>query len=101
MFKLDPDATFPCTILIPNGDAPLPLKLTLRRKSRTDLQEFIARAKTVADRALVGEIVDGWQDVDRDFTPAALDDLIERYSGAALAIYTGYLDGHTRAERKN
>ena len=40
-FKLKPDATFPATVLIPNGDAPLPLKLKFRRKRKGIVQHRI------------------------------------------------------------
>jgi hypothetical protein len=101
MFKLTPDATFPATVQIPNGDAPLPLKVVFKRKSKTDLTEFTVRAATLDDLELCSEILSGWEDVEEGYSRDALEKLLTAYSGAALAIYMRYLDSHARAERKN
>jgi hypothetical protein len=101
MFKLTPDATFPATVQIPNGDAPLPLKVVFKRKNKTDLTEFTVRAATLNDIDLCTEIIAGWEDVEEGYSRDALEKLLSAYSGAALAIYMRYLDSHARAERKN
>jgi len=101
MFKLTPDATFPATVHIPNGDAPLPLKVVFKRKSKDALIEFTARAATLDDLELCTEILEGWEDVEEGYSRDALEKLLKAYSGAALAIYMRYLDSHARAERKN
>lgn len=101
MFKLKPDATFPATIKIPNGDSPLPLKLVFRRKSKEELAAWIDSVPTKTDPESLGEIVDGWTDVDTPFTAESFRELLNAYSGAGMAIFTGYLKALTEAERKN
>ena len=101
MFKLIPDATFPATVLIPNGDAPLRLKVVFKRKSKEDLGEFTLRAATLDDLPLCEEILAGWEDVDEGYSRDALEKLLKAYAGGALAIYSRYLESHARAERKN
>lgn len=100
-FKLKPDATFVATVQIPNGDTPLPLKLRFKRKSKSDLAAWVESAAGRNDKDSIGEIIDGWEDVDADYSAAALAELLESYSGAAMAIFSGYLQAHSRAERKN
>jgi hypothetical protein len=100
-FKLVPDATFPATVQIPNGDAPLPLKVIFKRKSKDELTEFSTRVVGLNDMELCTEILSGWEDVDEGYSRDALEKMLKAYSGAALAIYLRYLDSHVRAERKN
>lgn len=101
MFKLTPDATFPFTAVIPNGTAPLPIKLKGRRKSREDLAAFMGSARERSDTELLADAVAGWEDVDADFSTEALGQLLTNYAGASLAIFTAYIKAHSEAERKN
>ena len=101
MFKLKPDATFTATIKVPNGDAPLPLKLVFRRKSKEDLATWIDGVAKKSDHESLGEIVDGWVEVDAPFSAEAFAELLSAYTGAGMAIFTGYLKALTEAERKN
>lgn len=101
MFKLKPDATFTATIKIPNGDTPLPLKLVFRRKSKEDLAAWIDSVPTRPDPESLGEIVEGWTDVDAPFGEESFRELLSAYSGAGMAVFTGYLKALTEAERKN
>lgn len=100
-FKLKPDATFTATVRIPNGDEPLPLKMTFNRKSRSGLAALIEGARDVNDVDLIMDIAAGWSEVDAPFSRDAVTELLEAYSGAALAIYGRYIEAHARAERKN
>lgn len=101
MFKLKPDATFIATVQIPNGDAPLPLKLRFRRKRKDEVAAWIESAAGRADADTLGEIVDGWIEVDTAYSAEALAELLTNYSGAGMAIFSGYLRALSEAERKN
>lgn len=101
MFKLKPEATFTATVSIPNGDAPLPLKLIFRRKSKEDLAAWIDSVPTKKDPESLGEIIEGWTDVDTPFSAEAFSALLSAYTGAGMAIFSGYLRALTEAERKN
>jgi hypothetical protein len=100
-FKLKPDATFPATVLIPNGDEPLPLKLRFRRKRKEDVAAWIEGAAGRNDADTLGEVIDGWTDVDTPFSAEALSELLSAYSGAGMAIFSGYMRALSEAERKN
>lgn len=101
MFKLIPDPLFTATVLIPNGDAPIPLKLKFIRKSKEDIAAWIEAAATRSDPDSLAEIIDGWVDVDTPYTVSALEDLLGNYSGAGMAIFKGYLNALSEAARKN
>lgn len=101
MFKLKPDATFTATVMIPNGDAPLPLKLRFKRKSKEGVAAWYGSAQTQDDLTTLGEIIDGWIDVDTPYSSEALAELLANYTGASMAILGGYLRALSEAERKN
>ena len=101
MFKLKPDATFVATVKIPNGDTPLPLTLIFRRKSKEALAGWIDSVPGKDDLESLGEIVEGWKDVDAPFSPEAFAEMLSAYTGAGMAIFTGYLKALSEAERKN
>lgn len=101
MFKLKPDATFTATVPIPNGDAPLPLKLRFRRKGKKDLAAWIEGSAGRDDADTLGEIIDGWMEADAPYSAEALRDMLDAYSGAGMAIFSGYLRALSEAERKN
>lgn len=101
MFKTTPDATFIKTVYIPNGDESLPLKLRFKRKNKPDLGAWTEAAKIKPDTESLGEVIDGWIDVDKPYSTDELTSLLLAYPGAGLAIYLGYLNGHMQAERKN
>jgi hypothetical protein len=100
-FKLKPDATFTATVPIPNGDAPLPLKLRFKRKRKEDVAAWIASAADRPDPETLGEVIDGWIEVDTPYSAEALAELLAAYSGAGVAIFGGYLRALSEAERKN
>lgn len=100
-FKLKPDATFTATVMIPNGDTPLPLKLKFRRKRKEDVAAWIESAAGRADADTLGEVIDGWTDVDTPYSSDALTEMLSAYSGAGMAIFGGYLRALSEAERKN
>ena len=101
MFKLVPDPLFTATVLIPNGDAPIPLKLKFIRKSKEDIAEWIEAAANRSDPDSLAEIIDGLVDVDAAYTIDRLKDLLSNYSGAGMAIFKGYLNALSEAARKN
>lgn len=101
MFKLTPPATFVATVKIPNGDAPLPLTLVFRRKDKAALVTWIESTSTRADPDALGEVIADWKDVDAPYGEAALTQLLAAYSGAGMAIFSGYLRALSEAERKN
>lgn len=100
-FKLKPDATFTATVLVPNGDAPLPLKLRYRRKGKAEVATWFEASAGRDEIDTLDEVVDGWIDVDAAFSREALAELLAAYSGAGMAIWRGYLRALSEAERKN
>jgi hypothetical protein len=101
MFKLIPDQLFTATVLIPNGDAPLPLKLKFIRKSKEDVNAWIAAVDGRPIQDSLTEVINGWIDVDTPYTASALVDLLENYTGAGAAILKGYYIALSEAARKN
>ena len=101
MFKLTPPATFPATVRIPNGDEPIPLTLVFRRKSKADLAAWIDSTASRNDPDSLGEIIADWKNVETAYSSDALTEVLSAYSGAGLAIFTGYLKALSEAERKN
>jgi hypothetical protein len=101
MFKLIPDPIFTATVLIPNGDEPIPLKLKFIRKGKEDVSSWIEAAAARSDTDSLTEIIDGWIDVDTPYTVSALEKMLNNYSGAGMAMFKGYLNALSEAARKN
>ena len=101
MFKTKPDATFTDTVMIPNGDSPLPLKLRFKRKSKTEVADWIAGSAKQGDLDTLAEVVECWIDADTPYSVVALGEVLEAYTGAGMAIFAGYIRALSEAERKN
>ncbi|RZS80654.1 phage tail assembly chaperone [Pigmentiphaga kullae] len=104
MFKLKPAITFVFPVEIPRADGgESTLNLVFNHKTRDELQEFLERAgKTPAgniDPLL--EVVAGWEEVDGEFSAAALKRLTQDFHGADAAILQGYVQALTEGRRGN
>ena len=101
-FRLKANPTFWRTVNVRSLDGEeFPLQLELKHRRKSELREFVASLEGRTDEELVADLVVGWKDVDAEFSPEALTDLLEEYSGAAVAIWTEYQKAYAEAARKN
>lgn len=105
MFKITPNPTFPAEIAIPvPGGGKEKLKLVFKHKNREQLEEYIERSRGATpdeEPSLLMEIIDGWQDVDQEFSREALAELLRNHHGAGFHIFDGYLEELTGRRRGN
>lgn len=109
MFQLDPNPTFPATVLIsvPGQQSGTPLLVIFRHKRKTAIADWIARARGRTDAEILGEVIERWsgmhnsQGEDVHYTPDNLDTLLENYPAAKDDLFQTYLRELTEAKRKN
>lgn len=120
-FSLNPNPTFPATVLIPlPGADSQPLQFTFKHMGRLQFAEFIksldaARVSDVevqtlesvsaevglnADVGFIMEVVGGWALQD-EFNEANLRILLDSYYGASRAILSTFIEALTVAKAKN
>lgn len=101
-FKINPNPTFKASVEIPvPGGKSGTIKFEFRYKDVEQLLDWIARLKELGDVAAVFEIVEGWTDVDMEYSREALEKLIANYHGSALLIMEAYSAELTKSRRKN
>lgn len=103
MFKLVPNPTFVGVVKVPvPGAKPADLKLIFKHKKRDEVANFFKRAASSdAKDEIMLEIVDGWQEVDAEFSPEALRELLQNYHGAIQSIFDTYLSELSQARKGN
>lgn len=104
-FRLDPAPTFswPVGLTAPGGKKHV-LELVYRYKTREEAAAW--RKKAVAapngdEAALLLEVVDGWNNCDEPFSPAAFTRLLNAWHGAAEEIFVAYFEGLRGARAGN
>ena len=104
MFKIKANPIFPCVVKVPvAGEGTADLKLTFKHKTRAEAADFVNRARSFngTDGEFLGEIVEGWSDVDTEYSPDAMTKVCQNYAGAGPAIIDAYLDELGVARLKN
>lgn len=111
-FKVKANPTFVGTasVHVP-GEGPKALKLVFKHKTAEAADEYYRRASDlVADGSQPSsrsfgnyllEIVEGWKDVDTEFSPDAFVELLSNYPFAARAIHEAYFEALGGARRGN
>lgn len=109
MFQLDPAPTFQVSvpISVPGQAEGLALLVTYRHKRKTQLADWIGRARGRSDVEILGEVIDGWAGIhnaagqDVPYTKDNLSTLLENYPAAKDDLFQTYLRELTEAKRKN
>ncbi len=100
-FKIQANPTFKINVAIPTpGEKAQILSVTFRHKRKKEVTSWLAAANAAGDQASLLEVIADW-DYPGGVTPETVDELLESYPGAGLALYRGYLDELNGAERKN
>ena len=104
MFKIKAKPTFvaPVPIPVPGGE-PEPLTLVFRHKTRDEMNEYLKRTAAIGtnDVGPLMEIIEGWQDVDAEFSKDALQELVQNHHGSVTAILDTYVVELAEGRRKN
>lgn len=104
VFSLIAPETFSATVQIPRpGNESAHLRLIFRHKSREQLNEWLESGSDAkSDAQWISAIVDGWEDVDAEFSVEALERLFNNYHNRAVnAIVGKYLDELREARQGN
>jgi len=106
MFKLNPNPTFKAQVLIPvPGGADGKITVLFKHKGRKALQEFFAsltdEANTRTDVDALGELIADWEGVDAKYTAENLEQLLDAYPSAAMALFDAYRNTAMAAVAKN
>lgn len=105
MFKLQPNPTFKkdVTIQSPNGDGVI--EFEFKHKGRKALKAFfdsLGEGETARpDAEALLDLVAGWGGADGEFSPAALEQLLDDYPTAAKSIFEAYNEGLFEGKAKN
>lgn len=105
MFKLNPNPTFPVSVLItvPGGDSQK-LRLVFKHKKKKELSEFLDRARSGVGIEMVREMiesVDANEKVEGQTDSEFLTDLVENYPAATGDLLSAYLRELTESRLKN
>ena len=106
MFKIKAKPTFEATIEIPAAGAEpaQQLKLVFKHKTRKETADFygwLPDTEGMTDGAVLGKIIEGWKDVDTEFSEDALTELCEQYHDAVAIILDCYARELNKARAKN
>lgn len=105
MFTLNPNPTFKTDVTIPTTDGDGVIEIEFRHKGRKALKAYFdslgegddARKDTDA----LSELIAGWGKIDAEYTPEALETLLDNYPTAAKAIFEAYNKGLFEGRQKN
>ena len=109
MFKIQPNPIFEATIAIPvPGGGESKLKLKFKRLGKKALRDLFAELESAAkenkevdDAEVLLKIIEGWSDVDVEFSREAIEQLCDNYPGAVNAIVGSYSSKMFGAVEKN
>jgi hypothetical protein len=106
MFKLKPNPTFKSVVTIPTPGVPSGTRLPLvfRHKTKKEFLEFyttLTGDAVKSDVDVVFELVAGWEDVEVEYNKQNLEELLDNYPAAALAIMDAYRVELLEARVKN
>jgi hypothetical protein len=106
MFKLQPNPTFKSSVLIPiPGGKDGKITVIFKHKGRKALQEFFAsltdEKNTRTDVEALAELIADWEGVDVKYSEEALEQLLDAYPSAAMAMFDAYRAAVLDARVKN
>lgn len=110
MFKINPNPTFECDVLIsvPGSDNPQALRVTFRHKGLRDLEAWRAKAtEKPSDSEYLDEVIAGWSGVfgpDEKPVPYSIESLamlLDAYPSASVEIFIAYVRQLRDARAKN
>lgn len=103
MFRINPSPTFNAPVKIPvaGQSEPVTIGVEFRHMSRSRLTTFFDECAGQTDAQVLAQIVAGWSDVDRPYSPEALALLIDNYPGATRALFETFRAELLEAGRKN
>lgn len=93
MFKLNPNPTFTASVEIPRpGEDAGKIDFTFKHRTRDQVKAIIEASQGgKPDIEILDDIVDGWgESVDAKFSRKALEQLLQNFHGAGLAIMRTY-----------
>ena len=111
-FKIKANPTFVCEarVHVP-GEGPKSLKLVFKHKTSEEAADYYRRAADLSSDGAqpssrefanyLLEVVEGWRDVDTEFSPDAFVELLANYTFAARAIHEAYFEELSGARRGN
>lgn len=106
MLKINPDPTFTADveISIPGQEETGSARFTFKYKDRDDLEEFNSRIREASgkdDRALLAEILVGWDIEGAEFNQENLGIFLKNYPTASGEILTRYYSLTIKSRVKN
>lgn len=103
MFKLNPDPTFRASVAIsvPGSDKPQTIAVDFKHLPKSALRDYFSGIEGKTDGEALGAIIAGWSGVDTDYSPEALDLLLDNYPTAAAELFDAYRRELLDASRKN
>ncbi len=102
MFKIQPNPTFFATVQIPvTGGDPMPLEVEYKHRTVDELQAFANSMRDRPPAEVCADMLVGWKGADQEFSPGALETLLQNYALAADALATQYLAAYRDAKRGN
>lgn len=97
--KVQPTFQAPVAIPVAGGD-PVPVVFTFKHRTKSELQEFVKNRQGQQDVETVLQMVEAW-DLVEAFTHTNVQELLENYGGAAVAIFQAYCDQLLGFKAKN
>lgn len=106
MFAINPKPTFDAEVTIPTpGGVEGKIKFVFNHKGRKALRTFFEQLSegeaSREDHEALAELIAGWKGVDTEYSPEALEKLLDNYPGAAGAIFSAYNKGLLEGKQKN
>lgn len=102
IFKIAATPTWWTTVKIPvAGEDPVELRVEFKRWTTSEIITAEERNKGKSVSEVVRGIVAGWSGQEREFSPEALDWVLEHVPGAGRALLTTFMSEQTEARRGN
>lgn len=99
--KLIANPTFEVAVPIPvHGGESVPVKFTFKHRTKTALKEWQESLRGKQDADVILEMVEAWE-FDDELNRDNVEQLLDNYAGATMAILTTYLQEISQARVKN
>lgn len=101
--KLSPNPTFTCPVhlTVPGEAERATVTINYRHMGRSALRAYFEALGGKSDAAGLGEIIAGWSGIDEDYTPEALERLLDNYPLAASELFEAFRRELLEARAKN
>ena len=105
MFKLqntNPTFTAKVGISVAGQAKPAEIEIEFKYLTRKKVKDYFAGLKgDKEDHEALAEIIVGWRGVDQDYTPEALEALLDNYPAAARDLFAAFSSELMESRRKN